>query len=466
MVPVVLSMWVGGYFSLSLSSRAPCRAAQSVTTFFMRSYDSCWCSLPLALLISGQASRFTFRSAFSQARSRAGRSPLQLLVADRAGGNSRSSGCMPRVDAFITLSLGGEKRWADDWSSSHDARHGGAHSSARLSDDEEEQRSLLQRVVPGFFTSLGVTRVVLELLERSKVDARTRRVEVAVAAAGAAAIATTPLAWWRAAQQSIPRWSVRWAPHSRMLLLRHLAFRRAVSDPNATYAHFLYCREDNAWMEPLAPLAEVGRQHLCARARAQGVAFGTHIAAASAAAATPASSVAAPTAAPSVAEAHARGVVAVDAMCGWGSYSDKIYLADAAGAATLFGRSFDQHVAHLAAWVQLAMLPPNATQRLRPLPVAPVAVAWNDPMQTEYFLESVLRAAGIRVVPMAFHRTDVRRIAPTNGSADTAVAARQHANAVILGAVSETVCVPELYWRCRSRHVHMRGLSRCGRVHA
>ena len=68
--------------------------------------------------------------------------------------------------------------------------------------------------------------------------------------------------------------------------------------------------------------------------------------------------------------------------------SRTVYLADAAGAAALFSASYPTHVARMTEWVQLAMLPPNAPQRIRPLPSS---VGWlvngslaGDPLQTEY----------------------------------------------------------------------------------
>ena len=83
--------------------------------------------------------------------------------------------------------------------------------------------------------------------------------------------------------------------------------------------------------------------------------------------------------------------MALDDRCGWGSWSDKIYLADRRGAAALFGATYEDHLDRMTEWVQLSMLSPSAPQRLRPLPssvgwlINGTAVA-GDPMQTEYFL--------------------------------------------------------------------------------
>ena len=63
-----------------------------------------------------------------------------------------------------------------------------------------------------------------------------------------------------AATSTIPRWSQRWKPHSRMLYLRHMAYRAAISE-RVAYRHFLYVREDNAFLEPPAALAAFAASH-------------------------------------------------------------------------------------------------------------------------------------------------------------------------------------------------------------
>ena len=100
----------------------------------------------------------------------------------------------------------------------------------------------------------------------------------------------------------------------------------------------------------------------------------------------------------------------VDNKCGWGSYSSNVYLASSAAAAVLFGRTFEMHVEHIAAWVQMAMLPPNAPQRLRPLPTSQLPKAplpglrpLPDPMQIEYFLQALLKANDVEVHKLNLH---------------------------------------------------------------
>ena len=121
---------------------------------------------------------------------------------------------------------------------------------------------------------------------------------------------------------------------------------------------------------------------------------------------------------------------------------DRSIARDCSGAAALFGRTFDEHAHALAAWLQLAMLPPEAAARLRPLPrhvLTPDRRAAqnvsDDPLQTEYFLQARLLAAGVAVHPIPFHRSDVRRMAyKRNGS-----------NVRQSGL---SLCVPSLYWYC------------------
>lgn len=412
-----------------------------------RAPRSAWCSSPLALLTSGQVPRFAYKTAFSLIRvrdSNAERSSLQQLLLDKSKGRQP---CLPNaVDAFIVLSQGKATIWTGPNSTSSNTL---VDPSSRL--DVEDVRRV--------YKALGVRRLRLRLLTMAEMQAASRRIESAVAARGAAAIASTPAQWLRAAATNIPRWSVRWRPHSRMFYLRHLAFRAAL-DEGVQYRHFLYVREDNAFLDPAASLAAFAGAHF-APAEAKGLRATDERAS-------------------SAESSSTRGVVAVDEQCGWGSYSDKLFLANAAGASALFAGDEDEHVAHMSSWVQLALLPPMAPQRLRPFPTTAkidgrnaklaLDVATSDPLQTEYFLQTLLLAHEVDVHPIAFHRTDVRRLAPGSASARLAASpamqvgggghssldAEQASTARLL----EHICVPDLYWNCR-KGAHMRGLARC-----
>lgn len=382
---------------------------------------SCWCARPLAILQSGQAARFTLDSAFTHVRGRGGRTPLQQLILDRTA----HPYCVPVVDAFVVLSGSRQPAvWAGAWN----VNGSGIMHRAMASFNSTKRELLASR---SLYSELGVRSVHLEVIPREDLVRTMRDLEPRVAALGAAAVATTPLQWWRAAQTTIPGWDARWTPHSQMLYLRHLVYARA-RDTQVPYAHFLYCREDNAFLEPIAQLAELA--HLVRMCKGIHRSAGSRARPLSHAVPTQA----APLADASTMRSTSRGTVAVDEQCGWGSWSDKIYLADTMGAQALFAPTLDLHIARMASWVQLAMLPPNASHRLRPLPNE-YGVAALDPMQTEYFVQAALMAQSVNVHRVAFHRTDLRR-------------SHDHANGV---------CVPDLYWQCR-RGLHMpKGLTRC-----
>lgn len=97
-----------------------------------------------------------------------------------------------------------------------------------------------------------------------------------------------------------------------------------------------YVREDNAFLEPAAALAAFAADHLCTQRtpppphKQQQLPLDGVLGAASGG------------------DGRSGGVVAVDELCGWGSFSDKIYLADELGAAALFGRTSADHVRALA----------------------------------------------------------------------------------------------------------------------
>ena len=66
----------------------------------------CWCETPLALLISGVASRFAYEHAFSLLMSHGGQPKITPLV------HSKQSDCSPLVDAFAVLQDGKGTSWS------------------------------------------------------------------------------------------------------------------------------------------------------------------------------------------------------------------------------------------------------------------------------------------------------------------------------------------------------------------
>ena len=114
----------------------------------------------------------------------------------------------------------------------------------------------------------------------------------------------------------------RWRRYLRMFLLRHVAFRLAREASSAveaeggdgSYGLFTYWREDNHFLEPLE------LRSLAHLLNGGGVA----------------------------------PAVVVDEHCGFGSYSDKIYIANVAGAALLFDPTEAAFVRKMAQWVEFA----------------------------------------------------------------------------------------------------------------
>ena len=196
-----------------------------------------WCSAPLAILTSGQQDRFTYETAFAFVRAKSGRTSLQTLLADR------TNHCAPpRVDSFIVLSLGRSSTWTLDGAFAEytSSRREGtpATSSSTIPVEHPGSRQLSQPLPPSafdparveaFYRRQGVARTKLILLSDAQMANATHRIELEVARRGARAVASSARVWWRTAQSTIPRWHVRWSPHSRMFYLRHVAFQAAIS---------------------------------------------------------------------------------------------------------------------------------------------------------------------------------------------------------------------------------------------
>lgn len=230
------------------------------------------------------------------------------------------------------------------------------------------------------FKALGAREVVVELLDQARLDAEIEALREAVVLHGRRGVFATAEAWWGAARQ-MPNFESRWQTNGHMLHLRHLAFRLAHSAA-PQYDAYLYMREDNLFLPPLVSLS--------ALAPALGV--GASV---------------------SVRERAVRPTVLVDERCGFGSYSDKIYFANAAAARVLFGETFDEHARHLAAWMQGAMRAwSDPTHRRHPTcprgAPAGESCSPNDPLQSEYALQELLDSENVTVKKVAFHRTDAR----------------------------------------------------------
>jgi hypothetical protein len=146
----------------------------------------------------------------------------------------------------------------------------------------------------------------------------------------------------------------RWEPHGRMMLLRHLVYSQMIVAERElpyNYSHVLYLREDNVFWRQ-------SPTHSSLDAIVQRV---------------------------------GPSQVAVDAHCGFGSYSDKLYLAGRAAANVLFSSTLDRHASRMLQW----LLWGHST---RPSMI----------LQTEAFLQRLLESEAISVVKWDFIRTDLR----------------------------------------------------------
>ena len=127
-----------------------------------------------------------------------------------------------------------------------------------------------------------------------------------------------------------------------MMWLRHAAFTMALE--HGTYDGYTYWREDNLFFTPLKE---------------------------------------------SVFPTPDGARMVVDSHCGWGSYSDKIYVANTGGANLLFDRSFEEFKQKMQRWVRFAS-------------------GKRDGFQSEAFLQNVLTAANVTKVDLM--RADVRYV--------------------------------------------------------
>jgi UDP-arabinose 4-epimerase len=172
---------------------------------------------------------------------------------------------------------------------------------------------------------------------------------------------------------------IRWKPHSRMFFLRHAAFRMSISDQQSYHA-YTYWREDNYFFSPLDMAGDF---------------FGNHT---------------------------SQPYVVVDELCEFGSYSDKMYIMNRAGAELLFDSTRSDFLKKMKNWVQFAKVQNDQ----------------GDPFQTERFLHDILSLAVVQ--KRVLMRVDARYM---NG----------------------TLCIPGLYYHCLTSDLKAKaglvGLHQC-----
>ena len=266
-------------------------------TAAQRAVENCWCLGPLAVMTSGQAARVV----------------TQPFVGQSTGGalfDQSGASCAPTFDMYAVLS-------ANSVPSYFQPTH-------RDPPEQRRDAPMRQRQLVAEYKSLGARAVSVELVQDADLEAAIARTELEMSQRGAARLLTTPARFWAAAM-ALRGVGARWPQHGKMFHLRHLAFQTAYSSATR-YAFYLFVREDNLWLAPPgAALAAFVHESACADGQ--------------------------PVPSP---------YVMVDQQGGWGHPSDKMYLANAAGAKVLFGSSWDEHIDHLTSWITLAMLPSQA----------------------------------------------------------------------------------------------------------
>eukprot|EP00656_Telonema_subtile_P006126 TRINITY_DN12812_c0_g1_i3.p1 TRINITY_DN12812_c0_g1~~TRINITY_DN12812_c0_g1_i3.p1 ORF type:complete len:449 (+),score=38.92 TRINITY_DN12812_c0_g1_i3:33-1349(+) len=159
----------------------------------------------------------------------------------------------------------------------------------------------------------------------------------------------------------------RWHSNLKMFFLRHLVYRMTL---DIEYDVYLYQREDNHFIQPLALNSVL----------------------------------------PKLNSPRRKPNIALDLWCGFGAFSDKLYVTNPAGAAVLFDRTMDGFKQKIVSWIEYADLRKSQDK----LP--------DYYFQTEAFL-------GYRVMANSgIHKLDIHRID-----------ARY---------VDNRLCIPGMYWKC------------------
>jgi len=202
-----------------------------------------------------------------------------------------------------------------------------------------------------FFADEGANHVDIQFLSVDDFDKTVRTRDELVEEMGASARNMTLEDWKAAVTSNFSRYDKTiYKITVNMLLLRHLAYasaRAAETTLNKRYTHFLYLREDNAFVKPGDSLWLAMQQ------------------------------------------VHDKTVM-VDNHCGAGSKSDKIYLAGREGASVLFSSSLAKHARDMSTWVNWFMQ--------------------GGRMQSEAWLTHLMTSSGLDVQDNDFHRVELRYI--------------------------------------------------------
>lgn len=268
--------------------------------------ESCFCSHPLAVLISGQLSRFHLE----------GFQRVGGVAALLRGGAS----CSPAFGAFVAL---GRLRATEFHTGRTSA--GGAFKVAALHAAPGESLAFVGKV-KSFFGSQGARECRVAVLDDAHMASVNHSLAMAISQRGAELAATTPKRYWEALT-SLRNFHDKWKRNGRMFYLRSVSYQLALAS-SQPFAWFLYLREDAYFYEtPQPPLGTFAGRF-----------------------------------------ANRSGpVVGVDSSgCRFGYLSDKAYLANRDAADVLFGATMGDHEDALLAWCNQALLSVDSTTRIRP----------------------------------------------------------------------------------------------------
>lgn len=314
-------------------------------------------NMKVAVLISGQTYRFVYKDGYQHV-------PLKGVVC----GQSTSSTCS--FDVFIVLAGTDndpfEHRNATEWAMingseelSSDRALTEAALDASCLDPPPYERS--EKAIRSFFADQGADHVDINILSEEDFAQRVNERDELVQKMGPDALHMTREDWLAIASKQYQWW--RYKPNGNMMFLRHLVHASALaaeSKLKVRYSHFLYLREDNAFVEPARPIWDT-IQHMPSK------------------------------------------TVMVDKYCpcGLASVSDKLFLAGRSGAHVLFSATLEEHAMNISSWVNRAI----HGNRLQS---AWTSYLLGSLMQSENWARHLLTSSGIRLQYGDFHRVDLR----------------------------------------------------------
>jgi len=326
----------------------------------------------IAVLIAGQCQRFVYQDQTG---------PLFNFTDDKDD-SSTTAAATWEVDVYITLHCG---------AAVHTPFSGaGTLSPVPYMQTNQTSIELVNEIRHWYQHEHGARRVSIELLDDAHMDAVQRELEWHILdphhSDGEFVNGTADelRALAAAIAGRLGDRSRRWSAELRKFYLRHRVYARAVAqqsdnddDDDDSYDGFVFWREDNIFVTPFhlpAVWREMNEEgEKMRKTKNFTINYGNH----------------------ATAIATTTPLVAVDAACKFGSYSDKMYVANPAGAALLLGRTWVDHVAHMKAYVLFVAYRWNKVKRRK-----------DRGYQPEAFVQDQLSTAVVAVVDL--QRVDLR----------------------------------------------------------